>query len=232
MSAINDYGDNAVPTPDGYGIDIGSQRQDDLDRQAMAYVLQCLSDGRIPCLVELGGGQGTQAVRFARAGANVLMIDRDNQAEKLFATAITEYGLVPECLRFRQVDFSALTPTDMPEAIDILYSQRAIHYVPYLKAHDLLRICRDRMAEDAMIFISAAGYDTEYGKTFPSRNVPLENRYDFVTPDMQEKHLIYKKIVIYKPEDLYNLLRQAGFRDIEIFESGFGNIKASARKAD
>ena len=112
----------------------------------------------------------------------------------------------------------------------MLYSQRAIHYVPYRTAEKILRQMFNRMAKDGMVYISAAGYDTEYGKTYPDRSKPVEERFNFVTPDMQEKHGIFQKIVTYKEEEMAALLKGAGFTDIHVTHSAFGNIKAVAHK--
>ncbi|NGX63289.1 MAG: hypothetical protein KR126chlam6_00697 [Candidatus Anoxychlamydiales bacterium] len=86
------------------------------------------------------------------------------------------------------------------------------------------------MADRGAIFISAAGWDTEYGKTYPDRMKEIEDRFNFVTPDMQQKHGIMQKIVTYKEEDMVRLLTEVGFSEINVTSSAFGNIKATARK--
>ena len=86
------------------------------------------------------------------------------------------------------------------------------------------------MAPGGAIFISAGGWNSEYGKTFPDRDKPIEQRFNFVTPEMEEKHGFTHKIVTYKEEEMAALLEKAGFSDIHVASSAFGNIKAMACK--
>lgn len=219
---INEYGDRFKPTDDGHGVDIASQRQDELDRASLDFIR---ASKKPVTAIDLGGGFGAHAARMAQAGADVLMIDiADMRDENFRKTA--EAGK----LRFLQRDMAALSASDLPADIDVLYSQRTIHYLPYDQAKTALTTIFNRMAPDSAVFISAAGWDTEYGKTYPNRDKPVEERFNFVAPDMQEKHGITHKIVTYKEEDLAKLLEDTGFSGVSVTRSTFGNIKASARK--
>lgn len=219
---LNEYGDAFNPTEGGYGVDISSQRQDELDLASLEFISS--AEGPVAA-VELGGGFGAHSIRMAEAGANVVMIDiADMTTEKFKKTAVSGK------LKFLCRDFSSLQPMELPDHIDLLYSQRAIHYVPYAEAKRVLAMMSNRMTSGGAVFISANGWDTEYGKTFPDRDKPVEERFNFVTPEMQEKHGITHKIVTYKKEELAQLLRDAGFTDVQVTRSAFGNIKAMARK--
>ncbi len=219
---LNKYGDQFKPTDDGHGVDIASQRQDELDLASLAFI----RDAKKPVMaVDLGGGFGAHAVRMAEAGADVTMIDiADMTTENFKKTAVSGK------LKFVQRDFAALVPSEIPEDFAVLYSQRAIHYVPYDDAKKILSMMFNRMAKGGAVFISAAGWDTEYGKTYPHRDRPVAERFDFVAPDMQAKHGIAHKIVTYREEELAALLKEAGFTDVKATRSAFGNIKATARK--
>jgi len=228
--SLNTYGDSFRPTEDGRGVDISSQRQDALDQGAVAAVERRARDtGRAVTAVDLGGGFGAQSVRMARAGAAVTLIDRADMARETFANAVRD-GLPEDRLRFVQKDFDAVDAADVPEDFDVLYSQRALHYVPYDTAKALLRTLFNRMATGGEAFVSAAGWDTEYGKTYPDRDKPVAERFAKVTPDMQEKHGITHKIVTYTEQDMETLLTETGFADVKVTRSAFGNIKATAHK--
>jgi ubiquinone/menaquinone biosynthesis C-methylase UbiE len=230
---LNKYGDSFKPTDDGRGVDISSQRQDELDQGAVAAIARRYNDRNqetAVTAVDLGGGFGAQALRMAQAGATVTMIDIADMAGDNFNKAVAA-GLVSEGqVRFLQKDFSAIKAEDVPQGFDVLYSQRAIHYLPYKEAEAVLRIMFNRMAAGGEVFISAAGWDTEYGKTYPDRDKPVEERFAFVAQDMQEKHGITHKIVTYKEQDLSDLLTRVGFDSVDVTSSSFGNIKARARK--
>lgn len=219
---LNQYGDQFRPTEDGRGVDIASQRMDELDKAALDFIRAAKKP---VSAVDLGGGFGAHAVRMVEAGADVTMIDAADMRTAEFRNAEKGAGL-----RFLQKDFTALQPEDIPEGLDVLYSQRAIHYVPHAAAQKLLRMIFNRMAQGGAVFISAAGWDTEYGKTYPDRGKPVEERFNYVTPDMQEKHGITHKIVTYREEEMAALLAEAGFAEVKVTHSAFGNIKATARK--
>ncbi|MCK4945392.1 MAG: class I SAM-dependent methyltransferase [Alphaproteobacteria bacterium] len=229
--SLNQYGDKFKPTKDGHGVDIASQRQDELDIKSVAYVRERLASGHKVKAVDLGGGFGTHSINLAEAGAQVTMVDLADTALGNFNKAIAEKRVASEDLKFIQKDFSALSDADdIPKSIDLLYSQRALHYLPYQEAKKVLSLMFSHMTKGGEVFISMAGYDTEYGKTYPDRDKKVEDRYNFVTPDMQEKHGITHKIVTYTEQELEKLLKSVGYTDVNVTRSAFGNIKATAYK--
>lgn len=227
---FNQYGDRFKPTDHGHGVDIASQRQDELDAASLDYIRAAVAAGRRVTALDLGGGYGAHSIRMAEAGALVTMVDVEDMACSVFASAILEKSVAWGALRFIQRDFNCLTDHEIPNDVDVLYSQRAIHYLPYRTAETLLRRIFNRMAKGGMLYISAAGFDTEYGQTYPDRDKPVEDRFNFVAPDMQEKHAIFHKITTYTEDDMASLLRAVGLKIIQTTHSAFGNIKAIATK--
>lgn len=227
---LNLYGDEFKPTNKGYGVDISSQRQDELDLKCLAFIREATASKRKISAVELGGGFGKYSLQMVMQGASVIMVDIGEMAKDTFNKAF-ETGIVKsENLTFIQKDFRDLNESDIPENIDLIFSQRSINYIPYVEAKKILQWLYSRLADYGSIFISAAGWDTEYGKTYPDRNKPIEERFNFIMPDMQQKHGIMHKIVTYKKEDMTKLLKEVGFSEINVTCSAFGNIKATARK--
>jgi 2-polyprenyl-3-methyl-5-hydroxy-6-metoxy-1,4-benzoquinol methylase len=227
---LNQYGDKFKPTDSGRGVDISSQRQDELDLNSLAFIRERVAAGEKIQAVDLGGGFGAHSIQMAAIGACVTMVDIADMAADSFKRAIGAGIFCPENLRFIQKDFMALTDIDIPENYDLLYSQRAIHHVPYMEARKILLWMFTRMRMNGAIFISAGGWDTEYGKTYLDRDKPIEQRFNFVMPDMQQKFGFAHKIVTYKEEEMTVLLEDVGFSDIHVTRSPFGNIKAMARK--
>jgi len=229
---LNNYGDEFRPTKDGHGVDISSQRQDELDLGSLSFIHREVANGNKIHAVDLGGGYGSHSINMAVAGAKVTMLDISDSAKSNFIKAIKENSLPKENLTFIKKDFANLSERAdcLPEEFQLLYSQRAFHYVPYKKAKKVLTNIFNKMASNGAIYISVAGYDTEYGLTHRDREKPVEERFDYVSKAMQEKHGIKQKIVIYRQEDLRKLLKDVGFRKIKVKKSEFGNIKATARK--
>jgi cyclopropane fatty-acyl-phospholipid synthase-like methyltransferase len=214
----NMHGDVFRPAGEGRGVDISHQRQDELDIACLDFIREHVKTGENVSAVDLGGGFGAHSLRMAEAGATVTMVDSGG--------AFTAHH---PAVRLLQKDFREVKADDIPQAFQVLYSQRAIHYIRYAEALELLKRLASPMVPDGRAFISAAGYDTEYGKTYPDRDKPVEQRFARVMPDMAEKHDIRQPIVIYTEGDMKRLLEEAGFRDVRTSVSAFGNIKAMAR---
>ncbi|MCK5518807.1 MAG: class I SAM-dependent methyltransferase [Alphaproteobacteria bacterium] len=227
---INEKGDIFLPTEDGHGVDISSQRQDELDILSCQVIRERVTAVDKIYAVDLGGGFGVHSVRMAEAGAFVTMIDLSNAATVNFKKVVKQGIIEPDNINFVQKDFRDIVDSDLPEKIDVLYSQRAIHYLPYKEAISVLSRLSNCMVSNGYVFISAAGFDTEYSKTYPDRDKPVEDRFAFVADDMQKKHGIMQRLVTYKEEDMARLLKASGFRYIKVTSSDFGNIKAMARK--
>lgn len=228
---INQHGDYFIPAGGGRGVDIASQRRDKLDTESLRYIRSRVKTGRKTIALDLGGGFGAHAIRMAQEGAVVLMIDVAGMAAEQFARASANQGFPPGRLTFLQKDFTQLSPEDIPAGFHVLYSQRAIHFVNYRTAKELMRRLFIHMAPGGAAFVSATGYDTECGRTYLDRSKPVEDRFNHLAPDMQQKHGIEQRLVIYREQDLTALLRSAGFRDVRVWTSSFGNIKAVAKKA-
>ncbi|MFH1158209.1 MAG: methyltransferase domain-containing protein [Pseudomonadota bacterium] len=221
---------NVPSTEDGHGRDISSRGQDELDIRSRETVRQRVDAGNEVYAVDLGGGLGAHSVRMAEAGAAVTMIDLAPAAAKHFNKAVEQGIIASGSVRFVQKNFRDIADKDLPEKIDVLYSQRALHYVPYNEAKSVLSKLFNRMTKNGVVFISAAGLDAEYGKTYPDRDKPVEERFSLLAEDMQKKHGVTHELVLYKEEDMARLLETSGFRDIKITRSGFGSIRATACK--
>lgn len=218
-----------APTHKGFGIDVSHQKLSEIDRQSLSYVFRQASERTIKA-VELGGGYGGQALRLAEAGANVLMIDISDMASDKFVNAINLNPNLIGRLKFFQRDFSRIIDKDLPDGIDLLFSERAIHYVPYLEAKKLLELCHKKMIGGGMAYISAAGYETETGITHLDRHKPVEERFNYISEEMKRKHCIWNKAVIYKENELVDLIRGAGFRVLWSGKSTFGHVSVSAMR--
>ena len=110
--------------------------------------------------IDLGGGLGFHSIEMAKLGASVTMVD----------IADTDTEEFSNNLKFIQKNVMDLTEADL-DYIDVLYSQRALHYLPYRDIQKLLNFMFSHMSEDSAIFISAAGLNAEYGGTYLNRSL-------------------------------------------------------------
>lgn len=212
----------------GRGLDISRLHLDALDQACCDHIN--LRSGQPTRAVDLGGGSGAQSIRMAICGADVMLIDIDDSASAHFSRAQSEGIVAKGRLSILKKDFTALRARDIPLPFDVLYSQRAIHFLPYRQARTCLTLMFRQMATDGAVFISAAGIGTEFGQSHPDRNKPIQQRFSALPADMQAKYKTTQKIAVYSEQDMTLLLQESGFRNIRIIPSDFGNIKAIALK--
>ncbi len=219
MVILNEYGDKLDQTKSARGSNVSNQRIDDLDQACLDAVTEHVKSNDHCHVVDLGCGSASQSFRLAELGAQVTAIDLSIDIEYKHHNGI-----------YIEKDFRDITAHDFKSSIDVLYSQRSLHYLRYQEMMNLLRMLYNLMSPSAMIFMSLAGYDTEYGLTYPDRNKKLEDRFTMVSPDMQKKHGIFHPLATYKKSEVFNILTDLGFKNIEVTQSDFGNIKAIATK--
>ena len=210
-----------------YRAMIEQQLMDDLDSLSIRF-LTSLKKQPLHAL-DLGGRQGVHSKRLSIAGATVTMIDLIDLPENHF----TQYGhdglLFPSITHLRK-NFKDIEEGDIPNPLTLIYSQRALNYLDYSTTKKLLTMLFEKLSDGGAIFISLAGYDTEYGLTHYAREKSIEHRHDYVGSDMQIKHNMLQKITIYKQSELEDLLKDCGFTAISSMQSGFGNVKALGYK--
>lgn len=227
---FNLYGDSAIPSTDGRGVDIASQRVDDLDVASISMIQQVhRHKRRRPVVFDLGCGSGAHAIRMAEAGAHVIAIDiEDNRGAVLDAAATA--GVVPFVNFIRQdvrCGFSSLQPPD------IVYSQRTIHYLRHAEALRLilgLAASQQNHNGSVSFFLSVSGLDSELSVEYADAARPVSERFCFLSPTMQQKHLITNPVCLYSADDMYDLLLAAGLVPARVYLSPFGNVKAIATR--
>lgn len=215
----NVYGDNLGNRAGvGHGVDIGSQRMDDLDFLAVECLAGLPLGSRIAC--DLGCGKGGLLSHMRGVGAIVIGVDNTPIPDApVFGQGRAEYIQAD----LRDTDFNFLN------GVSVVTCQRTIHYFPAAQAVYLLSEVRRNMRSAGDLFISASGLNSELGEGYPHAGYPLFSRFAKLSPVMQEKHGILAPVCLYDKEGLAEVLTAAGFI-VEIgFVSTFGNIKMVAR---
>lgn len=217
---LNLYGDQLVETSGRHGGDIASQRIDDLDRACLEY---CLALGPGVAAVDIGCGLGAQGFRLAALGAAVTLCDPVDISERVGSF----YALFPAApVRFLQCDARDLGADNFDQPLDIVYSQRAIHYLRFDEARTLLEMLRGVCRSGARFFISASGIDTELGDGYAGKTCDVAERMAPLAPEMAVKHGVHDAICLYSLEELAGLGETAGLEVISVTASAFGNKKA------
>lgn len=213
MDKINAYGDARIATKTGHGVDIATQRADDLDMMAVEYVRAF--DGK-PKALDVGCGQLGQSHRMADAGASVLAMDIED-----YSSAVGDN----QSIRF--VKGSVLEKPALG-TFDLVISQRMIHYLTYTQAGEMVAWMRGLVPKDGKLYLSASGLNSELGNDYPGVLVPIGNRYAQLSTEMATKHAILAPVCLYTDMELASLVEMNGWVIEKVWLSPFGNVKLVA----
>lgn len=223
-SAVNQYGDTSIAAGSGHGIDIASQRADELDQACLSYVSSQLEVSNSIRAADIGCGHGAFALRMARLGAHVEcldLVDQFNLARRLAATQNLSMrffvGDIQNSASYIEGPFSAIL------------SQRTIHYLDYQEAITSLAGLREMLTPSGKLFISASGISSELGTDYSHLDRPVAQRKAKLSNEIATKHRIYEPVCLYSESDMHQLLTAAGFTIETIYSSPFGNVKAIAK---
>lgn len=223
--AINDYGDKRVATKTGHGVDIASQRADDLDMMAIEHIRLLADQGDHPLALDVGCGHGGQLARMIKAGAGIVGLDIEDYQAQIRESIEREW---PGSTNYVFVKGS-VEQRPLSGQFDVIVCQRMIHYLPYDTAKAQVIWLRELIAGDGRLFISASGLDSELGNGYAHKALPLYQRFSQLAPEMAEKHSIYPPVCLYRLEDLTQLLEESGWVIECGYVSSFGNIKVVAK---
>ena len=222
---INLYGDQRIATRTGNGVDVASQRMDDLDAMALGYI-RAFGGKKAVMALDVGCGHGGQTARMAKAGACVVAMDSHNSREEV-ADLLSREGIPRgRCFFFR----AGVERQPDIGPFDIVMCQRMIHYLPHQAAGEALAWFHRVSVPEGRLFLSASGLDSELGKGYSAKDTPVEHRFTYLSSEMSLKHSILLPVCLYRPEELVDLATQAGWIVEKVFTSPFGNVKLVARK--
>jgi len=223
MFELNEYGDKRVLASPGFGVDVASQRMDDLDAAAVAHVRLLgakLSVFR-PRAMDIGCGSGGMAGRLAEAGARVIAVDLSHVGVVIGHRAMT--FIRGDMRRLNDLIHDAWYGT-----VSAIVCQRAIHYLPYMEAVGVVRSMAGFLEDGGKLFISASGLGSELGNGYYATGAALCERFAPLATEMADKHGIRGRVCLYAEEDMRRLLDDAGLAIEKVYSSPFGNVKAIA----
>ena len=216
------------PAGGGCGIDVASQRADDLDERCLTFLDTRFmhNQGTRPSALDLACGQGGQALRMAAAGVLVTAVDQHDHETTIQGEAARRRVWRPPV--FVRADFRALPENLAGAPFDVIVCQRAIHYLPYGEAVTAVQSWAHYLKPGGHLFLSASGLASELGHGYPHGDRPVTARFAPLARDMAERHNIQAPVCLYEALDLVDLLHAAGYGIAEVFLSPFGNVKVVA----
>lgn len=224
MKQYNVLKDIVLKRHEDQTLDLSSQPMDDLDAACLVHI----EENGIEHVLDLGGGAGKHSIRMAQAGAQVTLIDRQDSSHNINAVEEAEICKKGQ-ITLRQTEFTAID-FDLIGEYDLVYSQRALNYLPYSDFMALIEKLIDGLPMLGHFYLSVSGYDNEFGKTLDKRDLPLAERYGLPNAQMQKKHKIYTPTLVFKQDEIETIIRDFGMEILASSVSTFGNVKIIAMK--
>jgi hypothetical protein len=203
-----------------HGVDISSQWIDELDLEALRFVVSPKIPKRVA--LDLGCGAGTQGIRFAVLGCKSVLYDVVDIAQRVERV---KEALGIGGLEFRKLDLRRAASEDFPAQTGVAYGQRFIHYLRFEEASRLLAMLASRLCPGARLFISASGMQSELATGYIHAHAQVEERFAPLAEAMQVKHGVREPVCLYDKEELERLVLGQGFTAVRTWTSPFGNVK-------
>jgi 2-polyprenyl-3-methyl-5-hydroxy-6-metoxy-1,4-benzoquinol methylase len=206
-----------------------SQPLDDIDTLCLEYLIEQKQQGKTLHCLDIGGGAGKHAIRVAQTGHTATLIDRDDPSHYIKQVADADI-IKADQITLVQKQFNAIDVAKDLAAYDLIYSQRALNYMPYDEFMAFMRNLTTHLPIGGRFYISVSGYDNEFGRSFPLRDKSLPERYGYVTDAMKIKHNIQDKTLVIKCEELTDIMKGLGYKILYTNVTTFGNVKLIGEK--
>lgn len=207
-----------------FGVDVGSARLDDLDRQVLTYVEMRTKQGLPTTVLDVGCGAGGLALSLARVGAVVTALDIDDYAEVISVKA-EALSLPASNVIFVQSDMVSFL-TQPTAVFDCVVLQRVLHYLPYDEARKVLIKLAERTT---MLYMAVTGITTAIAKHYSVLELPIDQRFEILDAAGKELFSITAPVCLYSEAEIKQLLVEAGWHVTWSQVSDFGNIKIVAQ---
>jgi hypothetical protein len=182
-------------------------------------------DRRVSVLVS-PAGQCEQAIKFARLGAQVVVVDKVSLQREIEGRILAS-GLKDD-ITYLPYELADLPDEATGEPFDIAFIRRGLCGLPYQEARQIVRQTLLKMKIGGRMYLSIHGMYSELSRDYPDIDQPLDQRYSELSPAMAEKYGIKQKVCLYSERDLFMLLLDAGASVLRTLTTTYGNVKAVA----
>lgn len=210
--------------PPKYGVDVALTRADDLDRRLLATA----SKAPGTTVLDVGSGGGGQSLRLVQVGSRVTAVDVCDY-RSTFERLRIDNDLPSQSLRFVMGSMTQLDSLLCGERFDYCSMQRAIHYIPYVDAHEMLTQLHTHVKDT--LYISVTGIASAIGQSYQGTDVSIAARFCCLTPEDAQLFGITKPVCLYSKTEFEMLLGATGWHIEECWVSAFGNIKAVCKSS-
>lgn len=204
----------------GKGKLVSAERVDALEKELIKFLLNW--QGNVRAGADFGCGFGRVSTIASILGYRVFLFDSLDLTEHFQQIS---NALSLEKLIFKQVNLEKLQRTDL-QPISFALLQRVIHYLPHENAVNLLSLIYEKMVSGGKVFATISTPESEFAKSYPCANVPLEKRFCKIENEKDRLRFdVLSPVCLYSKKEAENLFSKAGFKKEHSEQSRFGNIK-------
>jgi hypothetical protein len=190
-----------LPTEKGRGLCASFFSPDQLDEQAIKYAKSL--DPNISLAADIGCSQYfPQSIRFAQIG---LAVDAFDLIEP-----IPEYQAINQELsgKINYIQTNLMQNIDTyltNKQYHLIYSNRFISHLPYLKAKVLFDVFFKHAAKGCRFFISFGNIESAEAQLYDGKSKSLEKRFDIQNTKLSKKHELTNPVCLYHRKEIYEI---------------------------
>lgn len=218
----NPYGDELNAARVGFGSDVSSQRLTPFEEEIIerAALLKKASGKPVYALDLFSGHCAANARRLAELGFQAYAVDFNEPADSLVPVIGTFAG--GGSLHYLQQDARILDLSFLPAGLDLVTGQRGLHFLPFREAKLLVAKLASKLNAGASIFLSVGAVDCMVGGGYKHTDLPVEERWHPLEPELGGPIHVTEPLCLYKDEDIEALFADLDGSLVSVGRDDFG----------
>lgn len=229
----NPYGDELRPVKAGFGSDVSSQRLSPFEKDILRRAASrrpTMSGASASYALDLFSGPfAANAVKFARLGYTAYAADFSAPDESLAALVgkkLPSGGI----LHYLCEDARKLSFDFFAEELDLVSGQRSLHFLRFAEARKLVAVLAGQLRTGGLMFFSIGAVDCKVGAGYKHRELPVEERWHPLAPELGEPIHVTEPLCLYKREDIDLLFAGLAGHIVKIGQDDFGLFEVEFEK--
>lgn len=199
---------------------------DELERSALEECVGRQRADRQVSVMVMPANRCELGIQFARLGARVVIADEPDHRQEAEERILTA-GLRDE-IRYAPCAVPAPPKKPWGEPFDVICVRRSLCCVPYAEARRIVRLLLRQLKIGGKLYLSVLGLHSELSDGYATKDLPIEERFSELAPNLAKKYLITSPVCLYSERDLFMLLLEGGGSVLRTLTTTYGNVKAEA----
>ena len=218
----NPYGDRLISTLSGFGSDVSSQRLTPFEEEILEQALVSKNASTEPLLaLDLFSGYcAANAKRLAEMGFIAYAYDFSPPSPELATIGQTLAG--GGVLHYTQQDVRDLDLSFLNEKLTLITAQRSLHFLHFAEAQTLVRKLATNLKSGGSMYFTIGAVDCAVGGGYKHTDLPVEDRWHPLEPELGEPIHVTEPLCLYKTEDVHLLFDGINGRIVRLERDDFG----------